>query len=130
VLCLRPASGRRDQEFRFRFTLIDIALKIEPREILPDDLTGFVALDAFGPGIPTGDHPMRVDGKDGVVLHPIDEQPIFFFLVAERLLRKPAVDAVALDTPTCGGGDQQAQGGPQDQNSSGLAQVSLRVRGA
>src|ERR1700694_326983 len=121
MLCFGPAACCCDLEFLFRLTLIDVVLLIEARKILTDDLIRFVALAAFCPGIPTGNPSLRLQHGNRVVLDPVEERPIFFFAVPERLLCKPASGVVALDAPARGNGDQQAQDGSENQTSIGLA---------
>src|SRR5436305_1519485 len=53
----------------------------------PDHLAGFVALDMFGPGIPTGDTALGIEQVDGVVLHRLDESAELLFTGAQRLFR-------------------------------------------
>src|ERR1700675_3518745 len=112
-----PAACCCDPQLLFRFTLIDILLKKETRKILTDDLISFIALDAFGPGVPTGNLSPRIQHENRVVLDPIEDYPIFFFATPEGLLCKTAPKVVALDIPARRGCDRHAQDGSEDQNN-------------
>ena len=51
-----------------------VRLGVERGEVLPDDLVGVVALDAFDTRIPRLDDALRVEGEDGVLLDGGDER--------------------------------------------------------
>ena len=57
---------------------------------MTDNFVRFVALDAFGTGIPTDYLALRIHHKDRVVLDSVEEHPISFFTLSERLFRKSA----------------------------------------
>ena len=64
----------RQLESLLRFSGGDILLRIENREMLPDDLLVFVPLDPARPEIPGRDLPVGIENEDGVIAHRIDEE--------------------------------------------------------
>ena len=64
-----------DAEFRFRVTAVDVLRRVEAAEVLADDLTGPVALEPLGAGVPTHHLAGGIQQADRVILHRIDEQP-------------------------------------------------------
>ena len=52
---------------------------------MADNFFGCVTFDSFGTGIPTDNLALGVQHKDRVIMNSIDEHPIFFFAVLERL---------------------------------------------
>src|SRR4051794_529863 len=121
------AAGSSQPEYLLRPAARDILGKIEAGKILTDNLVGAVALDLFGPGVPSDNPALRVHHDDRVVPYFVEEHPISFLAVLKRLLGAPAPGAVAPDAPTCSSGDQQTQDGSEDQNGLGLVNALLRV---
>jgi hypothetical protein len=59
--------------------------RVEAREMLADNLVGFISLEAAGAGVPARDVPRRVEHVDRVIRHALDEQLEPAFRAAARL---------------------------------------------
>ena len=57
ALVLEPAFRRGDLQLLGGPAPVDGLLRVEAGEVLADDLLGLVALDALGPGVPSGHVP-------------------------------------------------------------------------
>ena len=79
ALILAPSLGCGHLQSFSGFPLLDLFLGVEAREVLADDLFSFVALDVFGPRVPSDNPPFGVEPEDGVVPHAFNEQaePLF-----------------------------------------------------
>ncbi len=53
----------------------DVLGRIEGGEVPSDDLLGRIALDPLGARIPVGHDPLGIERENGVVRHPLDQQP-------------------------------------------------------
>ena len=69
-------SARRGLELVLGPAAVDRLLRVEDREMAPDDLVGTVALDALRAGIPRRHAPFPVQQEDGVIAHALDQQAI------------------------------------------------------
>ena len=123
----QPAAGSGQPEYLLRPAPRDIVRRIKTGKISADDLVGAVTLDLFGPGVPSDNLALRVHHDDRMVPHFVEEHPISLLAVLQRLLGMPAPRTVAPDAPACGGGDQQAQDGSEDQSSLGLVKALRRI---
>jgi hypothetical protein len=72
VLC-RPLLGRVGQ-VRLRDAGLAVGLGVERREVLAQDLPGFVALDPLGALVPGPDPPLGVQPENGVLLDGVDQR--------------------------------------------------------
>ena len=106
---------------------LDVFRGKETGKIAPDNLFHTVALDALRPGIPTHNPALRVEHENGVVLNSVEQHPVLFFAVPQRLFCLPASGVAALQAPARGGGDQQTQQRSEDQNALDLAQAPSGV---
>ena len=109
-----PAAGGGDGEHFLRAAALDVFRGKETGKIAPDNLFRAVALDALRPGIPTHNPALRVQHENGVVLDSVEQHPVLFFAVPQRLFCLPASGIAALQAPARGCGDQQAQQRSQD----------------
>jgi hypothetical protein len=87
------AGGHRHLQFVFWPMLRTIFRAIHAREMLADDLIRSIALQAFGPGIPTHDVSRRIEHENGLVLHPLDQQAEARLVLPQRGLRPLALAA-------------------------------------
>ena len=76
TLVLHPALARRYFKLPRRLSARDVLGRVEDRKMPSDDLIGCVALEAKRALVPAQDVPGWVESEDGVVLHPLDEEPI------------------------------------------------------
>lgn len=63
-----------------------VLIRIELREILPNDLVGFVAFEALGALVPAHDVAVRIHQVDGIVADGLHEEAISGFRSAESML--------------------------------------------
>jgi hypothetical protein len=75
ALVLEAALRHCDLQFVVGPAPVDGVLRVEAREVLPDDLLGPVALDPFGPRVPGGDVALRVEHEDGVIEDAFHQEP-------------------------------------------------------
>src|SRR3569833_1364719 len=75
TLFFEPTLARRDLELVFALAVIDIGLRIEPREVRADDLGARVAVDPLCSRVPGRDPARGIEHEDRVVTHARDEQP-------------------------------------------------------
>src|SRR5690606_1414629 len=93
VLAHPPALGLEhafpfgDRERLLRHAGGPVLLRVEAREMLPDDLVGPVALETLGTRIPARHPALGVEQVDRVVAHPLDEQVVQAALVGRRPCR-------------------------------------------
>ena len=73
ALVFVPAMPGRELERAPRF-LHRVLRRVEPGEVLPDDLLGGVALRPLGAVVPAPDDAAHVEHEDGVVPHLLDRQ--------------------------------------------------------
>ena len=69
------ALASSDLQLARRLPCREVLLRVEDGEMLPDDLFRPVPLDAFGAGVPGGDHPLGREHEDGVVGDAVDQLP-------------------------------------------------------
>ena len=112
-------------EYLLRPAQLDVVRRKETRKILTDDLLVRATCHSLRAGIPSANLALRTQHKDGVVLDPLNQRPIFAFAFLQRLLGDLAPRVVALDDPAGGDSDQQAQDGSEDQNNFSMACASL-----
>ena len=79
-------------EIPLRIATVDVLGRVESREMLADNLFGFVAFDPLGPGIPTGDVAGSVEHENGMAPHAFQDDAALFLgstqlFVALRQLR-------------------------------------------
>jgi hypothetical protein len=98
---------------------LDVIHCKEARDVSAADLFKRVARHFLRAGIPTSNLALRAQHNNRVVLDSLNETAIFVIAVAKRRLGDSASNVIALDIPTCGGGDQQAQKYAQDHNGLG-----------
>src|SRR5258706_1194159 len=72
-------------------------LRVENREMPPDDLRGLVALDPHSAGVPAHHAALRIEHEDGVVLDAVDQQPEALLALAQQIFLAPAVRKIARD---------------------------------
>src|SRR6185437_14170154 len=73
-LVLDAAIRDRGGEIALGQAVGDSLARIEDREVLADDLVRTIALEPLGAGVPAQDVAVRVERKDRVVEHAIDEE--------------------------------------------------------
>ena len=91
-----PAVGGGDGEHLLRAAALDVFRGKETGKVAPDNLFRTVALDALRPGIPAHNPALRVQHKDGVVLDSVEQHPVLFLAVPQRLFGLPASGVTAL----------------------------------
>ena len=109
-----PAAGSGDGEHLLRAAALDVFRGKETGKVAPDNLFRAVALDALRPGIPAHNLALRVQHENGVVLDSVEQHPVLFFAVPQRLFCLPASRVAALQAPARGSGNQQAQQRSED----------------
>ena len=67
-----------------RLARLRILVQKEDGVVLAQDLLGFVPLAAFRPGVPGDDAALRVEHVNGVVGHPLHQQPEPLFALHQR----------------------------------------------
>ncbi len=72
-LLVAPGPARLSQHFR-RMAPGHVLRRIKTGKMFPDNLAGLVTLDPLGPCIPADDDSLRVQRKQGVILHRIDHE--------------------------------------------------------
>ena len=87
ALFLETARRRGGLELHRGFSRGSVLLRIEAREVLPDDLRGRVAFHALGAGIPAHDASLGIEHENGVILHAADQQTEPLFAFAQQFRR-------------------------------------------
>ena len=101
------AVGSGQPEYLFGPAPLEFFLGKEARIVAAHNFFGLVALDSLSAGVPTDNLSPWVKHKNRIVLNPVEQHPILFFAVTERLRCRPAFGTVALRAPTGGRGNQQ-----------------------
>ena len=91
------ARFRRHLELVLRPPALARLLRIEGREMLADDLGGFVALDALRAAVPGGDVAVGIEHEDRVVADALDEQAKALLALPQGFLVRAALGQVARD---------------------------------
>jgi hypothetical protein len=94
---LEASGGARPPQLLVRPAPSDGVCRIEPREVLADDLRGTVALDPLRAQVPARHAAIGVQHEDRVVLHGLDHEPEAFFALAHLLFLQAALGEVARD---------------------------------
>src|SRR5204863_75418 len=79
-----------------------VRVGVEAGEMLPDDLFGGVAFDAFGARIPVADDAVRIEHEQRVIHDALDEQAEVSLAFPDRLLGSHAFADVARDLTEAG----------------------------
>src|SRR6185295_16927466 len=89
ALVLEASLRRSDSQLVRRE--IERLRRIEPAEVLPDDLRSAVALDPLGPGVPGEDPALGIEHEDGIVPNALHEKAKPLLALAERFIaiRRP-----------------------------------------
>src|SRR5262249_34564239 len=73
-LVFEASLARRDGQLVITFAGADVLLRIERREVPPEDLPGPVSLDALGSEVPRGHVPGDVEQEDRIIADALHEQ--------------------------------------------------------
>src|ERR1700684_3893313 len=83
-----PSACDSHPEYFLRPASLDFFQRKEAREVMTNNLFASVTFDSFGASIPTSNRSLWVQHEDRVVLDFVEEHPIFFFAIPQRVLRR------------------------------------------
>ena len=91
-----PAALGGDAEYLFGPAPFNIFRRTDAGKVVTDNLIGSVPFNKLSPGIPTDNPALRIHHKNGVALDSVEEHPVIFFALSERVLLGRKVTALAL----------------------------------
>ena len=102
---MAATAGRYPKQF-LRPASLDIFRREEAGKVVTDNLFGGVAFHALGSGVPADHLALGVQHEDGVVLHSVEQHPVFLFAVPQSFLCPPPFGGAAQQAPARQGSDQ------------------------